>query len=191
MGKVLAWLIVYKYFLLFPVLVFEGPIVTVMAGLLVSLGHLAPVVTFATAIAADIVGTTLYYVVGRYGARWSVLRRFRPAAAGTSQLAAVARKLHRHLGKTLLTAKMTPGVGGLVLLASGAFEVPFPAFLGWNTLGAFPRSFLLLLLGFYFGHAWQEIDNWFQALSVAAVLLAAAALVYFAYGARRRSPPRP
>jgi membrane protein DedA with SNARE-associated domain len=38
--QVIGWLVHYKYVVLFPIMVVEGPIITVLAGFLASLGSL-------------------------------------------------------------------------------------------------------------------------------------------------------
>ena len=44
--EVVQWIFLYKYYVLFPVMVVEGPVVTLIAGMFISTGHLDGVVSF-------------------------------------------------------------------------------------------------------------------------------------------------
>lgn len=49
--EVLQWIFSYKYLVFFPVMVVEGPIITVIAGFLVSLVHLTGLAAYAVLVA--------------------------------------------------------------------------------------------------------------------------------------------
>ncbi len=169
--QLIAWLIVYKYMILFPILVFEGPITTVIAGFLVSLGRLNFLIVYITAVTADLVGDTLYYLVGRFGLPLLASRWGGHVRMDTSQIERVKRQFARHVGKTLLTGKLTHGVGGLILFTAGAAEIPYSTFMWYNTLGTLLKSMVLLLAGFYFGHAYQRISDILDGLAAGTVAL--------------------
>jgi membrane protein DedA with SNARE-associated domain len=186
LGKVVAWLIHYRYLVLFPIMVAEGPIITIIAGLLVSLGYLDLTATYLLAVTADLVGDTLYYCAGRIGTnrfleRWTTRM---PDARG--QIEKLKGHFDRHVGTTLLMGKLTHGVGGLILLTAGAVRIPFAAFFWFNLLGTLPKSLLLLLVGYYFGHSYRTIGSYLDAvalISTSVVFLAGA--VFVIYRARR------
>jgi membrane protein DedA with SNARE-associated domain len=185
-------LIQYKYLLLFPVLVFEGPIITVIAGFLVSLGDLDFLRTYTLAVTADLLGDSLYYAVGRLGAHRVVGRWGKYLGVTWGQVEKVKRHFDRHVGTSLVLGKLTHGVGGLILLAAGVAEVPYGVFLWFNLLGTLPKSLLFLLVGYYFGHGYQKINAYLNAValaSVAAVLLAG--LAFLRHGAKKgKKAPR-
>jgi len=184
--RVLPWLIQYKYLLLFPVLVVEGPIITVIAGFLVSLGDLDFLRTYVLAVTADLLGDTLYYTAGRFGAHRFVGRWGKYLGVTWCQIERFKRHFERRVGTSLLLGKLTHGVGGLILLAAGVAEVPYGDFLWFNLLGTLPKSLLFLLVGFYFGHGYQRINTYLNVLAlitVPAVLLAG--LGFLLYGTKK------
>src|SRR5258706_2857858 len=53
----------YSYIILFPLVVIEGPIVTVIAGFLVSIGFMSFTPAYMTIVVGDLTGALLYYSV--------------------------------------------------------------------------------------------------------------------------------
>ncbi|HSB80935.1 MAG TPA: DedA family protein [Candidatus Methylomirabilis sp.] len=185
LGQVLRWLIQYRYLLMFPIMVVEGPIITVIAGFQVSLGHLNFFATYALAVTADLLGDSLYYIAGRVGAKGFVGRWGKYLRVTWVQIDRVKRHFERHVGKTLLLGKLTHGAGGLILLAAGVAEVPYIVFLWFNLLGTLPKSLIFLLVGFYFGHGYQRINAYLDDVALVTIsVVFLASLGFFFYGNR-------
>ena len=58
LDQIIGWLLVYKYFILFPVMVIEGPIITIIAGFLSSLELLNPFLVYVVVVIADLTGSS-------------------------------------------------------------------------------------------------------------------------------------
>ena len=58
----------YGYVLIFLLAIVEGPIVSIVAGFVSSLGYLDILVAYGVLVASDMVGDMLYYALGRWGA---------------------------------------------------------------------------------------------------------------------------
>ena len=63
----LGFLIRYKYQVIFPIAVFEGPIITLICGFLLSLGYLSLIPTLIIVFLGDVISDTFLFGVGRYG----------------------------------------------------------------------------------------------------------------------------
>lgn len=72
---VLSLLEAHPYLLLFPLVVLEGPLSTVAAGLLVATGVISWSAAFAIAVTADLTGDTFYYLLGHSARRPEVVER--------------------------------------------------------------------------------------------------------------------
>src|SRR6185295_20205952 len=59
----------YKYLVIFPIAVIEGPIIIVISGFLVYMGFLNVYVAYVVLVVADTIGDSLYYLVGKYWGR--------------------------------------------------------------------------------------------------------------------------
>lgn len=60
-------LLQYKYLIIFPIVMFEGPITTIVAGFLSSLGYFNFWFTYLLVATADLASDALYYALGRWG----------------------------------------------------------------------------------------------------------------------------
>ena len=185
LGQLLPWLIQFRYPLIFPIMVVEGPIITVLAGFLVSLGYLELVPTYLLAVVADLFGDTLYYAVGRTGGDRLVGRWSRHPDSVLGRVVRLKDHFARHAGKTLLMGKLTHGAGGFVLVAAGVAKVPYGTFLWFNFLGTLPKSLAFLLVGYYFGHSYRQISAYLNDVALTTIILVFfAALAFAFYGIR-------
>lgn len=185
LGQIIPWLIQYRYWILFPIMVFEGPVITIIAGFLVSLGYLDFIATYVLAVTADLIGDSLYYVAGRFGTDRFLERRSRRIKTMLDRVETVKEHFERHVGKTLVVGKLTHGAGGLILFAAGVFEIRFATFLLYNALGTLPKSLALLLVGYYFGHSYQRISSYLNDIAlVTVVVVLLAVIAFFFYGSR-------
>ena len=99
--QILDWLINYKYLILFPVTIFEGPIITVIAGFLSSLNTLDLLIAFGVVVLGDLTGDTLYYCIGYWGRESFVARWGKYVGLNIDRVRFMERQFEKR-GKTLL-----------------------------------------------------------------------------------------
>ncbi len=169
----------YKYLFLFPIVVIEGPIVTVIAGFLSSLGHLNIFIVYAVIVLGDVVGDSLYYAIGFYGRLGFVERWGRFLGMTKERVVKIENHFKNHVGKTLITGKLTHFAGAVILVAAGVARVPYWRFVWYNFLPTIPKSLAFLLLGYYFGKAYQQIDQYFDYATLAILAVCVLAVVVY------------
>ena len=110
----------YKYWLVFPIAVFEGPIISIISGFLVYSTKFSLFIIYPLLVFADLVGDTLYYLIGRYGGRSEAFKKF-GSYLGYNEENEKYLEEHfmNHSGKTLLLAKFSHGIGGTVQITAG------------------------------------------------------------------------
>jgi membrane-associated protein len=144
-------LFTYSYLILFPLVVIEGPIVTIVAGFLVSLGFMDFIPTYLTVISGDLAGDFLYYSAGR----WWLNRAYKKIVSFFGINMKLVRKLEiaikKNKGPFLFFGKLSHAIGGIILFAAGSAEIPIRDFLTFNFLATLPKSLILLAVGYYFG----------------------------------------
>ncbi|MFA7319733.1 MAG: DedA family protein [Parcubacteria group bacterium] len=160
----------YKYLIFFPLVVIEGPIVTVAAGFLAYLGYFNVYILYLVAVAGDIVGDVLYYSIGYFGGK-RIMSNGRFLWIKVEQVQKIKNHFDNHFGKTLLFGKWTHSVGGAILVASGIVRVPLKKFIKFNFIGTVPKTLVFLLVGYYFGHAYAKIDTYFGYITIAMLFL--------------------
>ena len=168
------WLLTYQYAVLIPAMIVEAPIVTVLAGFLVSLGLFNGVVVYLIAVIVNAVSDSVYYALGRWGRLELISRWGKYVGLNAEKVLMFEADFKEHTTKILIAGKAAQGLGGIILLAAGAAHVPFQRFIWINFLCTLPKMLILLLLGFYFGQAYEKIDHYLKygtlALSILIVI---------------------
>lgn len=181
LAQIFSALIYYKYYLLFPATVVEGPIVTVIAGFLSAHGIMNSYVVYLVVVAGDLTGDILYYAMGRWG-RYGILDKWgKYFGISVTKIKEWENHFANHSGKTILIGKLAHGIGTIFLIAAGVSRVPLGEFMIYSLIGTVPKTLTLLLVGYYFGYAYARLNRYFDWLALAILALAVLLLlVYFA-----------
>lgn len=179
LSTILSLLETYKYIVLFPIAVIEGPIVTMAAGLLVSLGYFYGPTAYFIIVVADTVGDGLHYLIGYFIRHKRVEGLLRLLSIREEKLVRIESHFEKHPKKTVLIGKFLPGVGGMTQVAAGVARMPFMHFIFYCVLGTIPKAFVLLFVGYGFGQYLEKIDNYFSLASI--LFLAATLLIIVGY----------
>ncbi len=160
-----------KYQVIFPIAVLEGPIVTVISGILIARGQLGFLPAFAVVFAADMVSDPALYFLGRFGRH--LLRWFAFIHVPPERLGNLERQFETDPWKTMIVGKLSYGLGSLFVAAAGAARMPFPKFIRYMATVDAAKSFLLLALGYYFGRAILHLSGYLQYYAVAVIVILA------------------
>lgn len=174
MHALLASMFVYRYLLLVPFAVIEGPILSIYCGFLLHEGTLTLVPTYIALMAGDLIGDIGWYGVGYYfGYRF--IRRFGKIFNVYEQdVKKVTDIFHRHKDTILLVSKLTTGFGFALatLITAGIVKIPFRRFLFLNFIGQFIWTAVLLVAGYFFGNVYSQIEGVFGKMSLVAGFIA-------------------
>lgn len=166
LNNVVLWLLNYRYTVLFPILIIEGPIITIIAGFLSSQGIFNIWAVYGLAITGDVAGDIIYYALGRWGGRRLIERWGRFFGLGIEKINGLERHFANHSGKTLIFGKLSHAIGGPILAAAGIVKMPLNKFVWFNFLATLPKSLLLLIIGYYFGEAYKQINHYLNYATV-------------------------
>ena len=170
----------YRYLIIFPITVFEGPIIMVLTGFLVAQGILDFATAYAVLIVGDIFGDVMYYFLGRW-IRHPLIWQWRHwFGLNDERIAWLEERFHGSAGRILVLGKVIHGAGSVILMGAGLTNVKFNRFIFYNIVGTIPKTLGLMLLGFFFGAAYQQIDHY---LRIGAYLGAAILLIALSVGA--------
>jgi membrane protein DedA with SNARE-associated domain len=156
--------------ILAPLAVIEGPIVTVIAAYLSSLGLLDVIQVYLCVVIADVVGDCILYGLGRAGSGAVPPRLGLRLGLNRRRMAGLIRAYRDNGVRLLILGKLTHAAGFAVLVAAGAARMNILTFIAANLVGTIPKSLALVTLGYLFGSAHAVIAAWFSTGS--AVLLA-------------------
>jgi membrane protein DedA with SNARE-associated domain len=157
----------------------EGPILSIIGGVLIRLGYFEFAPIYIAVMLGDALGDTAWYWIGRkYG--HSFVRRFGKYVSITeARIHQVTLLFRKYSTRILIISKITNGFGLSVatLVTAGMSRIPFIQYLGFNLIGQFVWSGMLIAVGYYFSHLYVEIDGALGKASVIGLLLLLIALV--------------
>jgi membrane protein DedA with SNARE-associated domain len=167
----------------------EGPIIIIITGFLVFLGFLNVYVAYFVLVLADIIGDSLYYSIGKYGAQVAWIKKLGSFIGyGEKSEKYIEDHFIKHKGKTLLLSKISHGIGGTVQVAAGVAKVPYLEFLLYSFLGTAPKVLILFLIGYYAGSSYEKIDKYFDTFAIfilgIVILFLASYLIFSKYAKR-------
>lgn len=180
-------LLKYKYLVLFPVLVVEGPIMTVLSGALATpelhVFHIVPLFFFV--VIADLCGDTLYYLIGFF--------------AGEKALEKISKKKHvdyrskiseyflKYGGRTLMIAKISHGLGWPVMIFAGSARMYYPRFITYAFFISLIKTAILLGIGYFYSEQYNSLVNYFGSTSKVITLTALTLFVIYFFIHKRSS----
>ncbi|MEI6022910.1 MAG: VTT domain-containing protein [bacterium] len=148
-------LLTYKYIILIPLAIIEGPIVTILAGFLVTLGVMNPFIIYPIMVVGDAVGDGLIYYVGYTGKK--LLSFFK---VDDAKLVRAKKYFADNHHKAITMSKLIHGIGFVGLIAAGATHVPYKKYFTTCILISMVQSFVMLAIGILFGHAYITIEKY-------------------------------
>ena len=196
LDQLINLLLFYKYALLLPASIVEGPIVTIIAGFLAAQGQMSLFGGFTVVIAGDFIGDTFYYFIGRWGRDPRVRRARHLLGLTDERIDLFEAHFLRHATKSLLAGKLSHGAGTLVLVAAGVARMPYGRFIALNMLATIPKSLILILVGYYFGAAYSAVAAYLDYIAIGTLVMAVVLVLMYALvkkGAKRldRDLPNP
>ena len=150
----------YGYWGMLPLMIIEGPIVTIIAAMLASLGAFSWTIVLVLSMAGDVIGDVILYGLGyRYG--MGFVRGFGKYMGITEKLVLKMEKyFEKHGGKTIFAVKSTTGLCWAAFTAAGIVKMDFRKFVKYSVLGGIVWSVLLISMGYFYGFLWREISQY-------------------------------
>lgn len=170
----------YKYLILIPLAIIEGPILSIIAGFLVSLGFLNAFMVYIIVVLGDVIGDSMFYSLGRWG--HTLLHEHGHRVGATKERLAQAKEYFgNHHGKAITMSKLIHGIGVAGLVTAGSLKIPYRRFIGTCVLISIPQAAVLLIIGIIFGHTYVQIGKYLDyfAATISIVVLGALAAFMF------------
>jgi membrane-associated protein len=158
----------------------EGPILSVLCGILIRLGYFHFFPIYIALMVGDLLGDVFWYQIGGHFGR-RLLGRFGKYISLTEErIEKVSQIFHRHKDRILVLSKMTNGFGFalVTLITAGIVKVPFRRYMAFNFLGQFVWSAFLIGVGYFFAHAYATVNTVLERVSVVALFAIAIGLFF-------------
>ena len=186
MNHLLSLIVHHGYLVMFLLVLAEAvgvPVPAALAliagGAAVASGALRGPALAALAIAAMLLGDTLFYLLGNFMG-WNLLGFLcRVSVNPETCILRAAESFYKRGRAALVVAKFIPGVNTMAPPLAGSMEMPFVQFLGLDLLGAAAYTFAYGALGYFFRDFIASITRGVQAAGHAVELVVVLALIAF------------
>lgn len=150
----------YGYWLMLPLMIIEGPIVTIFAATMASLGAFNVWLVLLFSIAGDMIGDVLLYGAGfKWGLKF-VDSAGKYMGITRNLVEKMEKYFAKHGGKTIFAVKSTTGLCWTTFVAAGIVKMDFKKFVKYSFLGGIVWSGFLVAMGYFYGYLWRQIKHY-------------------------------
>ncbi len=169
------WAVAHGYFLMFIVMLIEGPTITSAGAFAAKLGYFNIYFVFLLSVLGNLLPDILFYVIGYWGRGGLVDRFGHYFKLDKNKIKHLEILMEYHAGKTLFAAKMLPFMAVPGLMTAGLVKMPFKKYAAISTVIILPTSLMFLLIGYYAGAAY---NTWSQNITNASYLLGGIVILF-------------
>ncbi|HUC01290.1 MAG TPA: DedA family protein [Candidatus Paceibacterota bacterium] len=173
----LQWVLQHGYPLLFVLMLIEGPVVTAAAAFAAALHYMNIWIVLLLSVLGNFIPDIVYYAMGYWGREKFINRYGRYFGITKERVAATEKLAEAHTGKSIFVIKMLPLLATPGLIIIGATRMDIKKYAFWSILVIIPTSLFYLIIGYYFGDAYNTIQHY---LNLGAYVIGAAAVVIVA-----------
>lgn len=170
----------YRYWILIPLSLLEGPVVAFAAGTLASAGYFNPYFLEVFFIIRDLITDVAYYALGVFAGQSRFVKKLLYKIGVTADHLEKANVLwDTHPLRTMFFGKLSYGIAPSFFVVAGMVRMSLPRFIGYNALIAAFQYGACLILGYYFGNTLGK--NIFSAIDKIQYAIGAVVILYIAF----------
>lgn len=175
---ILQFLIAYGYWIAVPIMVLEGPIITIVMGFLSSLGFFNILIVICLGVISDLVSDTIYYWSGYHGGPKVLAKLKIPQVQDNQSLQKLKQRFEDHPGKIYFSAKVLTGIAHSTFVLAGVTRINYAKVLKYSIPGGIVWSTGLAVLGYYFGRQATTINQFLTRTGIVMFSLLVLFLLY-------------
>lgn len=142
----------YRYWILIPLSLIEGPVVAFVAGTLAAIGYFNIYILAVLFFIRDVGLDGVYYAIGHFGGRTAFAERMLTKIGVTDDHLEKVRLLWvRRPGMTMLIGKLSYGIASAFIVVAGMVKMPLRIFFTYGSLVAVLQYGTLLVAGYFLG----------------------------------------
>ncbi len=190
-AALMSILLAYRYWVLLPLAIVEGPMLAFVCGVLISLGYLNAPTTLFILVLGDIIPDTVFYSLGRFWSDRPFVKRLAARIGVTDSHFDEAQRLwQEHPGKTMLMSKFAYGISSAFLFMAGLMRMHVYRFYGYSVSISVAHYIVIMTAGFYFGASLLAAGQVVQIIEygVAGIALLVSAYVTIMWYMRKSFP---
>ena len=172
-------LLKYKYLILFPLAIVEGPILAVIAGFLSMGGFLNVFIVYPIIVLGDIIGDTVCYMFGRWGVPGFLKRIIKRLGLKPENMDRVRVYFDSNPKKTVSLSKITLGIGFAGIYLAGNARIPYLRFIRICLITSALQYVVYLNIGLLFGSAYKQISNYLNFFAAFALVTLLSIILFY------------
>lgn len=157
LAQATQWIISHGYPLMFLAMLVEGPAVTAAGAFAAALGYFDIWIVLLLSVAGNLIPDVAYYALGYWGRRGFIDKYGHRFGITPERSAKVEKLIHQNVGKAMAFIKLFPLIATPGLIIAGASRVDLKKYVWWSLIITVPSSGFFLVLGYYFGAAYDKI----------------------------------
>jgi len=172
-------IIEYRYWILVPLAIVEGPIVAFISGTLAAIGYFNLYGLMVFFFARDMIMDAAWYYAGYFGWKTAFAKRMLAKMnIQESHLKEVHQLWEKYPARTMFVGKLSYGIAVAFVAVAGVVKMSLAKFFSYGAVVAIVEYVGLLLLGYFFGDAFGGsftgiVDNAQYAIAAGFALLSA------------------
>jgi membrane-associated protein len=179
MDQVIYLLNEYKYLILFPLAIIEGPILAVIAGFLCRRGIMNIWMVLPVIVVADMISDSACFFIGRRGVPAGLKNILRRLGFNPQRVSRAKCFIESHPKSFIPMSKITLGIGALGIYLTGHSGVPYHRFILICLVTSICQYIIYLGIGFLFGTAYVRINQYLDYTASVILLLFLACILFF------------
>lgn len=176
-------ILTYRYLILLPIAIIEGPMLAIVVGVLTKLGHLSLIPAFLIMVLGDFLPDTFYYYLGRFGKTWKFSKKFLSRLDDEST---IIRMWHRYPIKTLILSKLAFALSPALLVTTGISGIRYRLFITISFIVTVLQYSIFIAVGYFIGYSERFISN----TKYFAVFIAVVIIIFFIINMRIQKKAR-
>jgi membrane protein DedA with SNARE-associated domain len=148
------------YPLMFFAMVIEGPVITAAGAFLAALGYFNLWAVFGLSLLGNLVPDAAYYALGYWGRKRFIDKYGRYFGLTKRKVKNIEAMIQKNPGKSLIAIKLIPLFATPGLIVAGASRMKLDKYVPWSIIITVPSSLLYLILGYYFGAAYDRVNHY-------------------------------
>jgi membrane protein DedA with SNARE-associated domain len=169
-----AWVIAHGYFLMFIIMMVEGPVITAASAFAAALGFFDIWIVLFLSIFGDWITDLAFYTLGYWGRKELINKFGKFVGLSEVRLARLEDIARRNQAKAMIITKVSPFIAFPGLMLMGAIKMPIKKFALYTLLIILPYCIFYAGIGYFFGRAYDSIMKYVKD---GAFILAAVALL--------------
>lgn len=179
MNNLIEWLTDYKYAVLFPLAILEGPVVAVVAGWLCAAGLMRLSIAYPIVVAGDMISDTGCYLLGRLTSTERLGRLAQMVGVNPAKIRRLRCWLRNNPVKMISISKIALGVGPAGIFLAGQSGVPYSRFLSICIGMSALQYFFYLLAGMLLGHGYLALTHYLTLTASFFIAVSLGSLAFF------------